>query len=89
MRLWCPNEIDVVMHYHCRCDPHPRQHAPAVQEAIEFFLREGILDTAPPDDGRGYLVTKRGEAWIELILSTPMPESAWVDPRTRQEVAFT
>ena len=75
-----PSDLDVLLHYHVCPEPHPRAEAPAVRDAIERFMREDILEFKK---GVGFVTTtKRGRLWVEMLLATPPPESAYVDPRT-------
>jgi hypothetical protein len=77
-----PLEIEVVLHYYHSPEPHPRVNAPAVKEAIQRFVNDGILSAA---EGPALLkVTDRGNAWVRMIVETPYPEGAWIDPRTRE-----
>lgn len=76
-----PSDLDVLIWHHTRPAVHPRIDAPAVQEGIIRFLKDGILATDNRPDGSGYQTTERGQKWLEMILSTPYPEHVWVDPR--------
>ena len=71
-----PNEIEVLIHCHVSPAIHPRADAPAVAEAINGFVRNGILEQR---DGDGYHTTTRGQALMEVLCSTPFPVEAWVD----------
>lgn len=53
----------------------------AVEDLLQVELaeiREGRLVVAP-----------RGEAWLQMLLATPLPEARWVDPRKWQTVPCT
>ena len=71
-----PNDIEVLIHCHTSPTVHPRIVAPAVAEAIEGFVRHGILEQR---DGNGYNTTERGQALMEVLCATPFPVEAWVD----------
>jgi len=73
-----PNHLDVLLHYNCTPARHEREDAPAVQEAIELFIADGILDCIPASKS-GYRVTEKGHAWLCAILSVPYPTQAWLD----------
>jgi hypothetical protein len=47
-----PNHLDVLIHYNGFAQPHPRFAAPAVQEAISFWVAQGFLE---PDGGSASL----------------------------------
>lgn len=73
-----PNEIDVLVHYHCKGDPHPRINAIAVKGAVEMFIKIGILE---PNGVNHYDLTERGAKLLKMLCETPFPEKKWVDPR--------
>jgi hypothetical protein len=70
-----PNLIEVLLHCYVSPEPHPRIHAPAVREALDW-LHDRDLVYAKSDR---YATTVRGEAWIEMLLATPLPSMAWID----------
>lgn len=77
-----PNDIDVLLHYHCCCDEHERIHAPAVAEAINGFVQDGILRPRQQrsEHGSSYETTERGVALVELLCRTEYPVQVWVSP---------
>jgi len=32
----------------------------------------------------GYLLTERGEAWLKMLLSTPLPRKVYLDPQGKE-----
>ena len=80
-----PNDIDVMLHYHVSPHPHERVHAPAVQEAINMFVKNGMLRPSKDNGGSGFCVTTKGQVWIDMLLATPFPVERFVDPRTLKE----
>ena len=78
-----PNDIEVLLHYHCMAVIHPRLDAPAVQQAVENFKRHGIM-VIDFQDGSGYSLTAKGRALVTMLCNTPFPVSvaAHTDPRT-------
>ena len=71
-----PNDIDVMLHYYASPTIHPRADAPAVREATEMFVREGLLE---PEGSHHYNATDKGAAWISMLLRVPFPRVAWAD----------
>jgi hypothetical protein len=76
---------------HCSCfyyNPIPNWDYPAQSETIQDFLNQGIIIRYKDFDGGCYKLTQLGEAWLEMILNTPMPfiESKIIDPRTGEGV---
>lgn len=69
-----PSDIEVLLHHHYSPDPHPRRDAPAVKDAIIRFRNDGIFtDQIHPE------LTKKGKAWLNMILNTPYPRQVYVD----------
>ena len=75
MSIRTPNNLDILLHYHCSSAQHERFDAPAVQEGIAYLVQQGLLDRADFP-----AVTDKGRAYIEHILAVPFPEQAWVMP---------
>lgn len=71
-----PLEIEVILHYFYSYEPHPQVDAPAVRQVIEQFCVERLL-WYDAQQSR-YVVTERGQAWVDMICSMPYP--VWVDP---------
>jgi hypothetical protein len=75
-----PNELEILIHYYVCPEIHDRFNAPAVEEACNKFVQDGIFIEDEFIYGK-YTVTKKGQSWINNILNTPMPIEVWVDPR--------
>jgi hypothetical protein len=71
-----PNHLDVLLHFYVSAEPHPRAHAPAVQQAIADWCEMGMLDGRPGPSP----TTEKAHAWIEHLLRTPLPVAEWVIP---------
>lgn len=76
-----PNHLEVLIHHHVSPTPHPRGHAPAVAGAQRFFVDNGIIEKGDDQEGV-FRTTPKGEAWLQMILSTPWPVRRFVDPRS-------
>jgi hypothetical protein len=72
-----PNELEILIHCHTTPTAHPRHDAPAVQEALAWFMEDGIIK--PTDTCRVFTTTNKGRAWLSDILATPMPRQAWIN----------
>lgn len=74
-----PNDIEVLLHYHCSPNPHPRLCAPAVAEAVSMFLRAEMLE--PTGKGEGmYTTTEGGNLLVKALCAVPMPIRVWKLP---------
>jgi hypothetical protein len=71
-----PNDIEILIHFHCSMLPHPRRDAPAVRKTIADFLADGIIE---PGTGEAYRTTEKGSAWLRMICRVEPPRQAWVD----------
>lgn len=71
-----PNDIEVLIHCYVCTEPHPRRNDPDVRDAIDMFLKEGLIY----EDGSGcYSTTERGIAHLEQLGDVPFPKQAWLD----------
>lgn len=71
-----PNNIDILLHFYCTLGvPHPRQGAPAVDEAIKEMVDDGVLRAG----ATSFQITNLGRAWVTALCSTPKPKLAYVD----------
>jgi DNA-binding PadR family transcriptional regulator len=76
-----PNDIEILIHCHCRPEVHPRIDAPAVQETMKRFIVDGIIEQYKTE--KYFITTEKGDAWLKLILQVPYPKQAWVDSNNK------
>lgn len=81
-----PLELEFLLWCYARAERHPRQDDVPYFDVICRFQEHGILAPAPDENGL-LRTTKRGDAWVKSILSTPIPQSAWIDPRDGKVIA--
>lgn len=81
-----PVSIEILLHIYCRWEPLPRQHAPATLAALKMFERFDVI--AVEDRPSGYTVTNKGAALVQMLCSSPLPESRAVffDPRSNTQI---
>lgn len=65
--------------------PFPNVELRPQQEILRRFRDEGIVQVGTIVDQPH--ITARGEAWLAMILETPMPVQQWIDPRGTAPVA--
>lgn len=77
-----PVQLEFLLWCHYSPERHSRVHVGPIQEFVRFAVREGIItqDSKNPKDDV-YQTTEKGKAWIEDILSTPLPIQKWVSGR--------
>lgn len=74
-----PYMLEILFHHHCSRAPFPRENAPAYTETVDELVLLGVLERIE----FGFIQsTDRGKAYIEMILTTPLPEMGLYDPRT-------
>ncbi len=73
-----PNDLEVLIHCHVSPAIHERMHASAVREAHEMLERVGLIEPGPLET-KGYRTTDMGNAYMRLLLSTPIPTMQWLD----------
>ena len=78
MKIGTPNNIDVLLHYHCCMNKHPRHDAIVVQETIEALLSLKVIEPYNDKDGC-YLTTDLGKAWVQALCNTELPTVAYLD----------
>jgi hypothetical protein len=81
-----PSDLEVLVHCHACVGVHPRIDAPAVRDAIERFRSADIIEECSHPRRGEFYTTDKGKAWLEIILRTPMPTKAWIDPRTKDVI---
>ena len=73
-----PNDLEILIHYFVSANPHPRETASAVSNAITRYINDGIFEINMTHRS-GYEVTDKGKAWLKTILAVPYPKKVWVD----------
>ena len=73
-----PFEVEFLLHYHCSDDEFRHSNSPAGQEAIEKFIKAGILYKR--EDGTHFAIHIALDLYIKEILSVPLPVQTWVMP---------
>lgn len=74
-----PNDIEMLIYFHCSSSAHPRIDAPACQEAVRMMLCNDLIRHS----GRTFGTTDKGAAHLAQLCATPFPEQAWVDSQGR------
>ena len=72
--IFVPADIEVLLHYYCNDQPHPEHNSTLMNDIIVRFRLDGIFtDNVQPE------ITKKGKAWLNMILNTPYPRQVYVD----------
>ena len=81
-----PVSVQVLLHHYYSPEPYQPADAPATIQAIDKWEQEGMLQRGERDGTECWLVSRRGEFWIEMLLRTPYPIQVWCDPRTGDRI---
>ena len=74
-----PLHLKLLLHHYTHPEPWPHKGGCA-NEYEEQLRSEGLLQLAPPIQvDRDYLVTDKGRAHVEQLLTLPFPTQAWVN----------
>lgn len=79
--MWSIHDIEVLFHTYASTAEWPYGSSPALRESTIRLHREGLI--CQPGDDFKYVVTPKGEAFIQILLATPVPVvvEKYVDPR--------
>lgn len=78
MKQWSPLHIKILLHYHSIAEPWPSE-----TETLTDYIKElCVFDLLKEDQTKsGYSTTARGNAYIDAILSMPLPIQRWEIPK--------
>lgn len=81
---WVPGHLRYLLHFYISTEPfpEPERSSQFYAESLGLFMD---LDLIQYRDGIP-TCTKRGEAFIRLLLNTPVPEERFTDPRNGEIV---
>lgn len=76
-----PLHLEILIHYHASPHVFPRS-SQCSDNYTRHLVSLGLLENAGVDVFDGckapFQLTEKGRAWLERVLSTPMPKQAWV-----------
>lgn len=74
---WTPFDIRMVLHFYACLDRFPQENAPIFSERLKRLMEDGLLEYREGIPR----TTELGNAFVALLLDTPIPEVRYVDPR--------
>lgn len=77
---WTPYDIRMMLHFYSTGERFPQFDAPIYGERLAQLMQYELVEFI---DGIPR-ATKLGEAFIELLLQTPIPVAVYVDPRFKK-----
>lgn len=88
-----PLHLSILLHYNAgRGEFHPKSHTS--DEYSQQMIDAGLLFSTTMNPGSPLALTAitplgltaKGRAFLRMISTTPLPEEAWVDPRTGEQI---
>jgi hypothetical protein len=71
-----PSNLELLLHCYYSPEPHPRYHAPAIQEGLKHLLDHKMIS----GDGNIFHTTPKGEAFIKHLMTIPFPVTTYKIP---------
>ena len=81
-----PLYLNILLHYYSMACPYAEQDeahrtSPSVSKFHKDLIDDGLIEQGNENfPEMGYRVTEKGRAWVDHILSTPLPEQRWEVP---------
>ena len=76
-----PLQIEILLHYYAKPTDYPYMDPTSQQEAFKFFIKNRLLVTIDPTThGATYIITDKGNAYINALRKMPLPVSVWIIP---------
>ena len=75
---WTFYDLEIFIHHTCSPTPFDRCHAPSYPERRDALIAAGLLRV----DEEGVIrATEMGDAFGNMLKSTPLPVRRYIDPR--------
>ncbi len=79
---WSPLQVKLLLKIHTTQTLKPNDIPSEIHKnELQYFITNGLVEKVK-DINHTYALTYKGEAFIEMLLNTPLPTLKWVDPRT-------
>jgi len=72
-----PFEIEIAMHYYCRCGDSPDIKVPIGPQTIKEMVDQGLLTFDPSGAGQQYFPTEKLRVYCEALQAIPLPKRVW------------
>ncbi len=79
--LHSPLKIETVLKAHYLPEFRLNKNYDALSDVVSQLILDGILEGIDSLSGDHYALTKKGKAFVDMILNTPYPIQSWTDPR--------
>lgn len=81
-RQFCCAPVHLVTLVQCHAWPE----GPTSEGAAQELVAQGLADRVLEAGSHRWNLTERGLKWLDMLLQTPLPEQAWVDPRATKKL---
>lgn len=80
--LFTPLHLQLILHAHVTNSPYPTWELPVAREYTAELIRLGLIEGNLVSEfgGGSCSTTEKGEAFIEMLLRTPLPVQLWCAP---------
>jgi hypothetical protein len=75
--MWTPFDLKLILHFHSCLDKPDSANAPIYRERVDNLMNAGLVEYREGIPR----TTELGDAFVGLLLSTPIPVVKYVDPR--------
>jgi len=79
---WTLFDLKMILHFHACLDVSPQANSPIFGERLRALMDDGLVEYV---DGIPR-TTKLGDAFVSLLLKTPIPVVRYVDPRVEKMI---
>lgn len=69
----CPSEVRILLYFYYAAEPHPDSGDSVHDSSVASLIVKGLLERNQATY-RSFSLTKRGNAYVKLLLMTPLPE---------------
>jgi len=74
---WSPFDIKMILHFYACADRFPNENAPIYVERLRSLIDHGLIEYREGIPR----TTELGNAFVDLLMNTPIPAVRYVDPR--------
>lgn len=73
--IYTPSNLELLLHCHYSPVPHPRFHAPAIQDGIAYLAKHHMIE--PSSEDNVWQTTDKGKFYINFLMAVPFPLTVW------------
>lgn len=88
-KVWTPAQLRYLLHFYVTTSPFPdpERASQHFAESMALFSHHGIVTRHNGGKlDREYSLTELGNAFIQMLIATPLPQRQFVDPRSQRVI---